>query len=103
MSTNIQNNIDVVERIRLALKTTVAELTFTKLNGDTRVIKQATLMPFHLPEDQRPKADAEFVELTLKGTFTFYSIGEGWRSCIVNRVVSMSDEHGSLSPNFPTE
>jgi len=106
MEHNIQNNVDVVERIRQSMVDNVGILTFTKVDGSTRVITKATLMSKHIPApkpDYVPKQEGGNV-VVLEGNLTFYSIEDaGFRSCKVKNIISWQDQYGTDSPNFPSE
>ena len=84
---------DQIELIRKNLSETIGELTFTKVDGSTRVIERATTKASAVPapplkvlkEGEVAKPAKAFNPAVL----TFWSMDdEGWRSCKAENVVS---------------
>ena len=83
---------DQISMIRTQLGDTVGELTFTKVDGSTRVIERATTKASAVPA-QPVKVLKEGENLKPAKAFnpavlTFWSVDEGWRSCRVENIIS---------------
>lgn len=77
--------IDSREQYLSLLKANTCTVTFTKVNGDTRVMK-CTLNPAFIPQLQIPASLEEKVERSLEVIRVFDTEAQGWRSFRVDSV-----------------
>jgi hypothetical protein len=74
------NNPDFQEWLKGALRDTVVTVTFTKKNGDERVMK-CTLNGEHLPTIQKEATEVSEVRQTSNTSLSVYDVeSNGWRS-----------------------
>ena len=70
------------ELLQQQLRTGVLDVTFTKLNGEQRVMT-CTLIPALIPEEARPKGVAVLSEEAQERTMRVYDLNaKGWRSFV---------------------
>lgn len=84
------NNINLTEQYRGFLKNGICTVTFTKVNGDTRVMR-CTLNQSFIPDSQLPTPPSEQAEESAVNSFigvirVFDTEALGWRSFRVDSV-----------------
>lgn len=68
------------------LRESICNVEFTKVNGDTRIMK-CTLLAEAIPEDQRPRISAEYSPEVIRA---FDINKQEWRSFKVDNVVTFT-------------
>jgi hypothetical protein len=91
MMTNEQTREQTREQYQSFLKAGVCTVTFTKVNGETRVMK-CTLNPAFIPAVQVPAAMSEGKELerSIDVLRVFDTESHGWRSFRIDSVTEFS-------------
>lgn len=80
-------DIPTEENLTTLLREKVMVVTFTKLNGDERIMTCTKSFDI-IPEDQRPKTTSE----PKKGNITVWDLNaKGWRSFKYDRVRAVSE------------
>ena len=79
------NRDDIVESLREGVRT----VTFTKVNGEERVM-ECTLKMDMIPESMQPKTDDQGVQATIDVVRAYDVKAEGWRSFRVENVTNFA-------------
>lgn len=79
------NREDIVESLREGVRT----VTFTKVNGEERVM-DCTLKMDMIPESMHPKTDDQGVQATINVVRAYDVKAEGWRSFRVENVTNFT-------------
>ena len=87
-------NIPTQEKLLEQLKNGVVEVTFTKLNGDRRVM-ECTLLPHMLPEPKKsdPLSQKKVREIDPRVVSVWDVNAGGWRAFRYERVESIQDSN----------
>ena len=95
MTNNTPNRTELIE----SLQKQVLEVTFTKLNGDRRVMT-CTLMPEHLPPANKadPLSTKRVREINEAVVSVWDVNAQGWRSFRLDRVESI-DSNSNVERN----
>lgn len=100
MAEDIKNKLAAIddvptqEQLMEQLKTSVVEVTFTKINGDRRVM-ECTLLPEMLPEPKKtdPLSQKKIREIDSRVVSVWDINAAGWRSFRYERVESVQNSN----------
>lgn len=88
------NTFERIDILNEMLNTGFCRVNFTKINGENREII-CTLNSNYIPQEYMPKQNTTKKTPSETGTFTAYSVKDGWRSFKVDNVISIE----SCAPN----
>lgn len=81
--------------LKTMLRNSVVEVTFKKMNGDTRVM-ECTLLPKYLPDRVNESIDTELIDDEPEYLAVWDLKAKGWRSFRFDRVISYRVQYSYL-------